>query len=56
MKNALRYNARKAAGDTVVRLVDRRAKVHEPNDAGKGNERNQQRVLDQILTLLVTEK
>src|SRR4029453_3630942 len=49
-------NARKTARNAVVRLVDRPAEVLEANDAGKGDKRNKQRVLAQILTLLITEE
>jgi hypothetical protein len=49
-------SALKTARNAVVRLVDRRAEALEANDAGKGNERNEQRVLDQILTLLIAQE
>ena len=48
--------ADQAARDAVVGRADRTPQTLQPNDASQRNKRDQQRVLDQILTLLLTEK
>ena len=49
-------HAAEAARDAVVGVVDRRAEVYQPENAGEGDERNQQRVLDQVLAVLIVEE
>src|SRR5688500_1401201 len=49
-------STRQAARDRVVPVVDRSPELLHPDDAGQGDKGNQQRVLDEVLTLILAHE